>query len=273
MSFGRLRLPNAIRPSGSARAAPPPGRGSAGRGSDRLTWRLSRDLRRGPPVPERPPRAAGRPGAGCGTPQVIICCSSGGLCLRRRMIGCCLSRSTVRAGFHRAGRRWQRDKPGSLAVIGIALGWVTVGRGEWRPRAGAGVPQRAPGRASYCILRWWGCGLGRRAAATCVARAVAGPGYWPAGRPAESAGGQITVAPAPRWPEPWAEITGRALAACGRCGLRGDPGVAGGSPVNAHDLHAVADLLLDEELPGLPGRPRPAQRGSRSPPGMPPAGC
>jgi hypothetical protein len=106
-------------------------------------------------------RAAGRPGAGCGTPQVIICCSSGGLCLRRRMIGCCLSRSTVRAGFHRAGRRWQRDKPGSLAVIGIALGWVTVGRGEWRPRAGAGVPQRAPGRASYCILRWWGCGLGQ----------------------------------------------------------------------------------------------------------------
>jgi acyl-CoA carboxylase subunit beta len=32
------------------------------------------------------------------------------------------------------------------------------------------------------------------------------------------------------------------LAACGRCGLRGDPGVAGGSPVNARDLLA---LLLD----------------------------
>lgn len=132
----------------------------AGRGSDRLTWRRA-ICGEGRRYLSGRLRAAGRPGAGCGTPQVIICCSSGGLCLRRRMIGCCLSRSTVRAGFHRAGRRWQRDKPGSLAVIGIALGWVTVGRGEWRPRAGAGVPQRAPGRASYCILRWWGCGLGQ----------------------------------------------------------------------------------------------------------------
>jgi len=29
------------------------------------------------------------------------------------MIWCCFSRSTVRPGFHRTGRRWQRDKPGS----------------------------------------------------------------------------------------------------------------------------------------------------------------
>ena len=137
-----------------------PGVDRDGRGIDRLTWRLSRDLRRGPPVPERPPQ-------GCRQARRWVRDSAGhNLLLIGRPLStsaheCCLSRSTVRAGFHRAGRRWQRDKPGSLAVIGIALGWVTVGRGEWRPRAGAGVPQRAPGRASYCILRWWGCGLGQ----------------------------------------------------------------------------------------------------------------
>ena len=162
-----------IAPAGAVTVSPGVFRAVCGEGRRYLSGRL---------------RAVGRPGCGCGTAQVMICCSSGGLRLRRRMIRCCLSRSTVRPGFDRTGCRWRRDKPGSVAVIGIALGWVKVGRGGWRPRAGAGVPQTAPGRASYCgggVADW-----GRRAAATCVAGAVAGPGYWPAGRrPAESGGG------------------------------------------------------------------------------------
>ena len=164
-----------------------PGVDRDGRGSDRLTWRLSRDLRRGPPVPERPPQ-------GCRQARRWVRDSAGHNLLligrplstsaRDRVL---LSRSTVRAAFHRAGRRWQRDKPGSLAVVGIALGWVTVGRGEWRPRAGAGVPQRAPGRASYCILRWWGCGLGQArrghvcGGRRCRAWVLAGRAAWESG--------------------------------------------------------------------------------------------
>ena len=80
-----------------------------------------------------------------------------------------------------------RDKPGGLAVIGVALGRVTAGRGEWRPGAGAVCRRRHLARASHCgggVADWGGCAADR-----CVAGAVAGPGYWPAGRPAESGGG------------------------------------------------------------------------------------
>jgi hypothetical protein len=79
-----------IAPAGAATVSPGVFRAVCGEGRRYLSGRL---------------RAAGRPGCGCGTPQVMICCSSGGLRLRRRMIGCCFSRSTVRPGFHRADRR------------------------------------------------------------------------------------------------------------------------------------------------------------------------
>jgi len=165
-----------------------PGVDRAGRGSDRLTWHLPRGLQRGTPVPERPPQ-------GCRQARLWMRDSAGhDLLLIGRPSSASAHDPVLLEPQHRTSRVSPYRSPlatgqvgHSLVVIGIALGWVKVGRGGWRPRAGAGVPQTAPGRASYCgggVADW-----GRRAAATCVAGAVAGPGYWPTGRPAESGAG------------------------------------------------------------------------------------
>ena len=121
-----------------------------------------------------------------------------------------------------------RDKPGGLAVIGVALGRVTAGRGEWRPGAGAACRRRhLAGRHTAVVGLRTGAGAPRT-------------GVWLAplpglgtGRPGglrNLAEGQITVAPAPQWPERWAEIAGAGhwppVAGAGWAAIRAWPGAA-----------------------------------------------